>query len=316
MAGELKSADPATPGALARDEAQTASEGVLHPRLWRIDDSRLSAWPGDLGDDETGAVETMSCFAPEELAAIFRSLAAAGWDAILVGGQAVNLWASHYDRDLPAWRELRPYTSRDLDYYAGLAEARLAMRVLGAQGQLNLGFDPGPNAGVLKVPLAAGRELLVDILTNVYGVGAAELERTAVTFSGRGALSGLSLRVIHPLLLLEGKAASLGGLPQGQRQDAKHLRILILVVHEWLRAQCSQPRQVFRAVERLAACAASPEGLHAFAQGIDLGRAIPLEPMRADAAFAAFFERPLPQLLEKIAGKRQRHLEALRQEEP
>ena len=70
----------------------------------------------------------MEGFTPEELAAVFRALQAAGWEAVLVGGQVVNLWAHRYERDLPAWHALRPYTSRDLDYHGGLAEARLAMR--------------------------------------------------------------------------------------------------------------------------------------------------------------------------------------------
>ena len=122
----------------------------------------------------------MQGFTPEELAAVFRSLQAAEWDAILIGGQAVNLWACHYESDQPAWRELRPYTSRDLDYHGGLAEARRAMRVLGAQGQLNTAGDPTPNAGVLKLTLPDGRVLVVDILTGVFGLSAAEVERTAV----------------------------------------------------------------------------------------------------------------------------------------
>jgi hypothetical protein len=198
----------------------------------------------------------MRGFAVEELASVFHRLQAAGWDAVLVGGQAVNVWAWRYQQDSPAWRELRPYTSRDLDYHGGLAEARLAMQVLGARGRLNTGADPGPNAGVLTVSLPDGRELLVEILTGVFGVGVAELERTAVTWSGAGVLSELTLRVIHPLLLLEGKTAALQGLPQADRQDAKHLRILVLIVRQWLREQLADPRTVFRALERLATCAA------------------------------------------------------------
>ena len=255
----------------------------------------------------------MHGFAVEELASVFRTLQAAGWDAVLVGGQAVNVWACRYEQDGRAWHELRPYTSRDLDYHGGLAEARLAMRVLAARGHLNTGSDPSPNAGVLKVSLPDGHELLVDILTGVFGLSAAEVERTAVTWSGTGVLSGLNLRVIHPLLLLEGKAAALRGLPQADRQDAKHLRMLVLIVRQWLREQLADPRKVFRAVERLAACTVSPDGLQAFAQGIDLAQALPLDDMRAAAGFAAFFEQRWPQLAEKITRKRERHLQALRE---
>jgi hypothetical protein len=263
----------------------------------------------------TKVIEPMPGFAVEELESVFRALQAAGWDAVLVGGQAVNVWACRYEQDVPSWRALRPYTSRDLDYHGGLAEARLAMRVLGARGRLNPGSDPSPNAGVLQISLPDGRELLVDILTGVFGLSAAEVERTAVAWSGTGALSGLILRVVHPLLLLEGKAAALRGLPQADRQDAKHLRMLVLIVRQWLREQLADPRKVFRAVERLAVGAASPDGLHAFAQGIDLTQALPLDDMRSVTGFAAFFQKRWPQLTEKIARKRERHLEALREQQ-
>jgi hypothetical protein len=306
---ELKTADRAALSAMPPDEAQAAVNAILQPRLWQTSPSQGPAWKCEL-DEAEGGIEVMESFALADLAAVFRALDAAGWDAILVGGQAVNLWAVHYEQDLPAWHELRPFTSRDLDYYGGLAEARLAMRVLHASGQLNTSLDPGPNAGVLKVPLAAGSELLLDVLTGVYGVRTAELERMAVTCSGSGPLADLRLRVIHPLLLLEGKAASLRGLPQDGRQDAKHLRILVLVVREWLRQQLGRPRAVFRIVERLAADAATRDGLHAFALGIDLFGAVPLDDLRAARGFAMFLGRRLPQLQEELAQSRQRHREA------
>jgi hypothetical protein len=259
-------------------------------------------------------IDRMTGFTVKDLASVFRTLQADGWGAVLVGGQAVNLWACRYEQDTTEWHDLRPYTSRDLDYHGGLAEARLAMRVLHARGRLNTGMDPGPNAGVLQVPLPDGRELLVDILTGVYGVSAAEIERTAVSWSGAGGLSDLTLRVIHPLLLIEAKTAALRGLPQASRQDAKHLCMLVLIVREWLREQLAHPRSTFRVVERLVTCAASPDGLCAFAQGIDLIQSLPLDDMRSDTGYAAFLDRRWPQLRDKLNDKRERHLRALQDE--
>lgn len=257
----------------------------------------------------------MKGFAPEDLIAVFSSLQAAGWDAVLIGGQAVNLWARHYEEDLPGWLELRPYTSRDLDYHGGLADARLAMKVLRARGRLNSASEPSPNAGVLTVRLSDGRELVVDILTGVFGVSATEVERTAVELSGTRSLSGLTLRVIHPLLLLEAKAAALRGLSQAGRQDEKHLKILVLVLGKWLREQLNRPRPALRAVERLAGCAASPDGLNAFARGVDMLQIIPWDEMRALDDFARFFERRAAQLLERIEKKREAHLDALEEQD-
>jgi hypothetical protein len=51
---ELKKADRAALPALLPDEAQQAAEQIMHPRLWRIENSAQIAWPGDLADDRQG----------------------------------------------------------------------------------------------------------------------------------------------------------------------------------------------------------------------------------------------------------------------
>ena len=46
---------------------------------------------------------------PENLKEVFTALKAAGLDAVVVGGQAVNLWAVKYSTRLP---ELKQYGMR------------------------------------------------------------------------------------------------------------------------------------------------------------------------------------------------------------
>lgn len=222
------------------------------------------------------------------------------------------MWACEFEQDSQAWSDLRPYTSRDLDYFGGLADARRAKELLRAGGRLNTKMEPGPNAGVLTLRMSDGRELIIDILTGVYGLSAAELTRTAVRLTGSGPLSGVGLRVMHPLLLLEGKAASLRGLDQTHRQDAKHLRMMILVLREWLRDRLTEPRAVFTAVERLAACAASPDGVQAYAMGIDMLQTLPLEEMEQAEGYDEFLKQRYPQITDRITRKRSSHLDALR----
>ncbi|MDA1013829.1 MAG: hypothetical protein O3A00_05170 [Planctomycetota bacterium] len=254
----------------------------------------------------------MSGFTPEELASVLKRLDSAGWDAVLVGGQAVNVWANCYQQDVSDWNVLRPFTSVDLDYHGGPATAKFAMRELNARGKINKGFDPSPNAGVLVVSMPNGQELTIDILTGLFGVGSSEIERSAVRLAGSGALSGLELRVIHPLLLLEAKAAALRGLDQSSRQDDKHLRLMLLVVREWIRERLDEPRQVFRSVERIGTCATTTDGLTAFTNGIDILDAIPWDQMKTSDGYFEFFDKRHPQLVEQVAHKRERHLDALR----
>ena len=35
--------------------------------------------------------------------------------AILIGGQAVNLWSERYKKEEPPWSELQPFSSVDID---------------------------------------------------------------------------------------------------------------------------------------------------------------------------------------------------------
>jgi hypothetical protein len=52
-------------------------------------------------------------YSPREIKPLLEALAQT--KAVIIGGQAVNLWAEHYHTDSALWNELQPYTSFDLD---------------------------------------------------------------------------------------------------------------------------------------------------------------------------------------------------------
>jgi len=189
-------------------------------------------------------------YAIEELVGIFRLLQQQRWSAILIGGQAVNLYANHYADQIIDIESYRPLASRDLDFHGGPVDARRAMSILNADGKINDGTDPSPNAGVLRVPMQTGDTLIIDILTSVFGVSASELVRSSKTWN---LLGQVEMEVIHPLLLFESKLACLRGLPQQGRQDRKHVQLMSQVMRAWLAEHLDSPREVYRAIERIAA---------------------------------------------------------------
>lgn len=79
---------------------------------------------------------------------------------------------------------------------------------------------------------------------------------------------------------------------------------MLLVIHAWLANQSSQPRSVFKAVERIAALMQTPDGLHADGLGIDLWDSMPLQQWKSDDNYALFFEKRLPQIREEIEQSR------------
>jgi len=244
----------------------------------------------------------MNGFRSEDLQEVFARLFDAQWHGIVIGGQAVNLWVNRYADRIVGLDAFRPLTSRDLDFHGGPREAQRAMSILGAEGKINDGSDPSPNAGLLKLQLAEDQTLLIDILTGVLGISSAELLRTSVRWAAFESRTEVS--VIHPLLLLESKLTCLRTLGQDRRQDEKHVRLMVHVLHHWLSEQLDRPRDVFRGIERIAASMMTPVGIYANERGVELWDAIPLANMKSRSEYDAFFERRLPQLRQEIEARR------------
>ena len=88
---------------------------------------------------------------PEELHSIFLELQSIEFNAVVVGGQAVNLWATKYSVRSPQLREMLPFASEDLDFYGGRLEVLACRDALDGEARLNQDFDPSPNAGLVMV---------------------------------------------------------------------------------------------------------------------------------------------------------------------
>ena len=213
--------------------------------------------------------------------------------AVLVGGQAVNYWSTTIsDRDVLA--AFYPLASRDVDFHGGPIEARRLAKNLNIDGRFNDGSDPSPNAAVLTAELPDRRTILIDVLTSCLGISGSELASTAVTTTLPD--TGVRMRVIHPMLLLESKLTCLRQLPQVDRQDAKHAKVLGVVLKNQLRSLIDNPRGLFRSVERLFELVRTPVGRHAATLGIHPWGSVPLDAMRDDPRYADFIGKRLPQM--------------------
>jgi len=249
---------------------------------------------------------------PEDLKEVLSKLQEAGLDAIIVGGQAVNLWAYRYSLDCPELQEWLPFSSEDLDFFGGRVEAMLCHEVLGGQVKLNRDFDPSPNAGVVLVN-RSDRQLRIDVLASVYGLNDAEISSTARTFIGLEKLAGISVKVLHPMLCLEGKLRCLRGLPQQGRQDLKHAQISILVIRQVLKEMCqdTDPRPGLKLLERIIGAIGREDGLYAwYKHGVYLEKAIPFDHLQLlnMQQWQAFKATRLPQVFGFIQEKRQKYL--------
>ena len=145
---------------------------------------------------------------------------------LLVGGQAVNLWAMVYARDSEVLARLEPFLSRDCDLY-GDADT---LRRLAAATRWKITFSPkgqpSPVVGFLTGHDAQERELTVEVLYSIKGLETKDLARETVV-----KLDDRPYRTLSPITLLKAKLANFIEIPQGAleqtRNDLKHLKILI-----------------------------------------------------------------------------------------
>lgn len=255
---------------------------------------------------------------PYDLADILRLLHSQGVNPIIVGGQAVNLWGLAYHRPgEPAWDDLLPYASMDLDYFGSKVEVFLceqALRPLGAVAVLSEPFSNSPQSGIVTIQLPEqNRSFRIDILGSVYGLSDGEVASTALVWNGIGPLAGVDLKVLHPLLCLEGKLRNLYTLPQEKRQDLKHLRMSCLCVHAWmeqtlLREGAQSARPLLRAAARLIDLAERDAGLSAwYFHGVIIEQAIAIDAFSQseNPKLAHFLELNWPQLIARLNQRRE-----------
>ncbi|MBW4536428.1 MAG: hypothetical protein KME09_21060 [Pleurocapsa minor HA4230-MV1] len=254
----------------------------------------------------------MSKKTPEEIREILIKIKSQS-DLILVGGHAINLWASAYRDKIPQLNKFLPFSSEDLDFIGGRIEAVEIQRILGGDLTLNKNFDPSPNTGVL-ITDDKNQALRIDFLASVYGLGDDEVINSAINFCGQDKLIGVNLKVLNPILCLEGKLKSYTGLPQAGRQDKKHLQISLLIVNQYIKDVCieNDPRDGLKLIEKMLKTAKSDAGLKVWLKDdIDIIKTVPLDIIDTleDPKWEKFRTIRFSQAIQEIADKRVKYQE-------
>jgi hypothetical protein len=166
-------------------------------------------------------------YSPQEIKPVLQALAQTG--AVVIGGQAINLWAEHYQTDSAPWNELRPYTSFDLDVLGSRTDVLECSQALAAEA-----FFPAPSENTVNsgkvVAQIEGRPFEIDFLHSPNGLSAAEVLEMARTIR----FEDVQINILHPLHCVESKTVNLVTLSQdgGDRQDLKHLRLAIAILRQ------------------------------------------------------------------------------------
>lgn len=198
----------------------------------------------------------------------FAGLLAAPDPLLIVGGQAVNLWALYFEE---LTRDLAPFVSRDADVLGDRDTLALLGRLAGKKPQFFPLRPPSNEIGVVIAADANGAPLLIEVLRYVKGASNEELSEPAYEFAiGE---NHVRVRVPGPIALLQAKVANLAEIPQTGRQDARHILILARIMPAYLASLCEaasakrmEERTVIDLLERLRAVIVSRTGRKAWAQ--------------------------------------------------
>jgi hypothetical protein len=234
----------------------------------------------------------------------FASLLATKKPILLVGGQAVNVWAMYYESRTTA---LAPFVSRDVDVLGDRETLTALGKLACTKPQFFPAKPPTNEIGVVIAKDEQGRALLIEVLRFVHGVTNEELREPVYTV----ALGETHVQVPSPIALLQAKIANVADINQNGRQDARHVLILAQVLPAYLGdlqesagAGRLEERKLIELLERLLAVVTAKKAKAVFEQlSIDashlfagLGDQTKLPRLRA------FVEKRLPRAIRRSAN--------------
>jgi len=248
----------------------------------------------------------MAEFSIEDLQEVFIAFPE-GSDPLLVGGQALNFWATRYAVAHPELLNLQPFTSSDLDVLNSGEDAEAVARCLGYEIRKPAADHYTPERAKIAKSFNDPDALVVDFMWDLWRLNPDDVKAWAIPTKPPGIKR--VIRVMHPMHCyisrIENHFNAMAGTPiwppagsRARRRCQLALDVLGLYLEE---RAASSPREVYRVAEVVAQKATEPSHVLAFHKaGLDVMTAIP----RKDLLSLDFLETQLPKLDGAIARAR------------
>jgi hypothetical protein len=223
-----------------------------------------------------------------------------GGAIVLVGGQALIHWLTYYRDRVEALHHLSFVTSDDVDFYGTQEDARRMAEALAGSNVRNFGVDSLSAAtAVVRFRDQAGEERQIDFLRTIHGLDTEQVRNTAIEVELKdrtGNPTGVSVRILHPILCLVSRFHNTHGFPKYQEpRGLRQARAAIGIARGYLQDQIDTGniRIAHNAIKVVAELASSPEGRAVY----DQFQLDPLEAIPNDERLgAAFFAEQLPRI--------------------
>lgn len=221
-------------------------------------------------------------------------------DAILVGGQALNVLAVHY-----GLASVATALSDDIDFFGDAHKAIAAGKAWDGKTKTATLDDHTPNSAFVLINIG-GTPHQIDFMAQIQGVQIKELHDWAAIIEADGA----SFRVMHPVHVLQSQIENVYGVLNrrswGQRM-VQRVVLSVQVADSAIRERLEKGavRDALKIAERIAEIAVTPSGLRAWREDeVDVLSAIPEHPRWP----STFTTRRLPQIRKYVTQKREKLL--------
>ena len=175
----------------------------------------------------------------ERTPAEFAAILSAAELPLIVGGQAINIWAELYAARVPELEAFAPFTSLDADICSSRALAETLARRAGWEFRPVNERESGVVAILTKATAPGQPPLTIEVLQEVNGLTDADLGLDATIELA----SGERYRTPSPLVLLKAKLYNLASLANLDRpQDVKHARMLLHIVPQYFNELLAEHR--------------------------------------------------------------------------
>ena len=158
---------------------------------------------------------------------------------LVVGGQAINIWAEVYTNQAHALADFAPFTSADADIYGTRALAETLARRQGWECHFIQERDSMAVAVLVKAGTDRQPMLTIEVLKEVNGLSDSDLTLSSIVELN----DGHTYRTPSPLVLLKAKLYNLVSLANLDRpQDLKHTRMLLQIIPHYFNELNSELR--------------------------------------------------------------------------
>jgi hypothetical protein len=239
---------------------------------------------------------------PDEVERILR---ACGTDALLVGGQALAVWTVYYS--IQPVGKLSRVVTMDADFIGTTAVAHALQRSLGQPWKLRKGTLDEVGGQVAKVYSKTVDGIKqVDFLSGIVGLDTDAVRKRAARIT---LPDGVSVRVLHPLDVLESRLRNLDSIPAKRNAiGVAQARLAVSVARAFIEDHMddgNDPRKVRQAVKRVERIALDARLAQvALTYDVDVLAAIPVERI----AYPRFHELQWPKILARFERKREKFL--------